>query len=47
MLGYLEEDGIPPESATDTFAAVRLDVDSRRWAGVPFHLRTESGSAAG
>ena len=38
--GYLEEDGISPESITDTFAAIRLDVDTRRWAGVPFYLRT-------
>ena len=40
MVGYLQEEGIPPESATDTFAAVRLDVHTRRWAGVPFYLRT-------
>jgi glucose-6-phosphate 1-dehydrogenase len=38
--GYLEEDGIPPDSRTETFAAVRLTVDTRRWAGVPFYLRT-------
>ncbi|WP_432042135.1 glucose-6-phosphate dehydrogenase [Streptomyces cadmiisoli] len=38
--GYLEEDGIDPASTTDTFAAVRLNVDNRRWAGVPFYLRT-------
>jgi glucose-6-phosphate 1-dehydrogenase len=38
--GYLEEDGISPESTTETFAALRLDVDNRRWAGVPFYLRT-------
>ncbi|WP_324790374.1 glucose-6-phosphate dehydrogenase [Streptomyces sp. H51] len=38
--GYLEEDGIDPASATDTYAAVRLNVDNRRWAGVPFYLRT-------
>ena len=38
--GYLEEDGIPPDSITETFAALRLDVDNRRWAGVPFYLRT-------
>jgi glucose-6-phosphate 1-dehydrogenase len=40
VLGYLEEEGISPESTTETFAAVRLDVDTRRWAGVPFYLRT-------
>lgn len=38
--GYLEEDGIPKSSATETFAALRVDVDTRRWAGVPFYLRT-------
>ena len=38
--GYLEEDGIPKDSGTETFAAIRVDVDTRRWAGVPFYLRT-------
>ncbi|MGD0373264.1 MAG: glucose-6-phosphate dehydrogenase [Streptosporangiaceae bacterium] len=38
--GFLEEDGIPPDSITETYAAVRLTVDTRRWAGVPFYLRT-------
>ncbi len=38
--GYLDEDGIPAGSATETFAALRLDVDTRRWAEVPFYLRT-------
>lgn len=38
--GYLQEDGIPRESTTDTFAAIKLLIDSRRWAGVPFYLRT-------
>ena len=38
--GYLEEQGIPQDSATETYAAIRLDVDTRRWAGVPFYLRT-------
>jgi len=37
--GYLEEDGIPPDSATETYAAIRVDIDNRRWAGVPFYLR--------
>lgn len=40
VLGFLEEQGISPESTTETFAAMRVDVDSRRWAGVPFYLRT-------
>ena len=38
--GFLEEDGIPPDSATETYAALRLTIDNRRWAGVPFYLRT-------
>jgi glucose-6-phosphate 1-dehydrogenase len=37
--GFLEEDGIPPDSRTETYAAIRLGVDTRRWAGVPFYLR--------
>jgi glucose-6-phosphate 1-dehydrogenase len=40
VAGYLEEDGIPQDSRTETYAAVRLTVDTRRWAGVPFYLRT-------
>ena len=38
--GFLEEDGIPSDSKTETFAAIRLDINTRRWAGVPFYLRT-------
>jgi glucose-6-phosphate 1-dehydrogenase len=38
--GYLEEEGVPPGSTTETYAALRLGVDSWRWAGVPFYLRT-------
>ncbi|WP_233526143.1 glucose-6-phosphate dehydrogenase [Actinomadura spongiicola] len=38
--GYLEEDGIPADSCTETYAAVKLEIDNRRWAGVPFYLRT-------
>ena len=37
---YLAEDDVAEGSTTETFAAVRLDVDTRRWAGVPFFLRT-------
>jgi glucose-6-phosphate 1-dehydrogenase len=40
VLGYLEEPGFNPESTTETFAAIRVDIDTRRWAGVPFYLRT-------
>jgi len=38
--GYLEERGIAPDSATESFVALRVDIDSWRWAGVPFYLRT-------
>ncbi len=38
--GYTDEQGIPHGSRTETFAAVKLLVDTRRWAGVPFYLRT-------
>jgi glucose-6-phosphate 1-dehydrogenase len=40
VLGYLEEDGVPAGSITETYAAMRLEVDNWRWAGVPFYLRT-------
>ncbi|MGB7817980.1 MAG: glucose-6-phosphate dehydrogenase [Ornithinibacter sp.] len=40
VVGYLEEDGVADGSCTETYAAVRLDIDTRRWAGVPFYLRT-------
>jgi glucose-6-phosphate 1-dehydrogenase len=38
--GYLEEEGVPAGSITETYAALRLEVDNWRWAGVPFYLRT-------
>src|SRR3954468_22972458 len=38
--GYRQEDGVDAKSNTETFAAVRLGVETRRWAGVPFYLRT-------
>ena len=38
--GYLEEPGVPPDSHTETYAALRLHVSNWRWAGVPFYLRT-------
>ena len=37
--GYLDEEGIPQDSTTETFAAIELEIDTRRWAGVPFYLR--------
>ena len=38
--GYLDEAGVPDDSTTETFAALRLEVNNWRWAGVPFYLRT-------
>jgi len=38
--GYLDEDGVAPESGTETFVAVEVEIDNWRWAGVPFYLRT-------
>jgi glucose-6-phosphate 1-dehydrogenase len=40
VVGVLEEKGFHPDSTTETFAAITLHVDTRRWAGVPFFLRT-------
>jgi glucose-6-phosphate 1-dehydrogenase len=40
VVGYLKEEGIPQSSTTETYAAVKLEIDTRRWAGVPFYLRT-------
>src|SRR5690606_8705360 len=38
--GFLEEEGMAPDSTTETYAAIKLEIDTRRWAGVPFYLRT-------
>jgi glucose-6-phosphate 1-dehydrogenase len=37
--GYLEEDGVPPTSTTETYVAVTLGIQNRRWASVPFYIR--------
>ncbi|MCU1509951.1 MAG: glucose-6-phosphate dehydrogenase [Glaciihabitans sp.] len=39
VIGFLDEDGMDPKSLTETFAAIKLEVGTRRWAGVPFYLR--------
>ena len=44
--GYREEKGVRPESITETYAALRLEMDNWRWAGVPFYLRTGKRLAA-
>jgi glucose-6-phosphate 1-dehydrogenase len=38
--GYLQEQDVPEDSTTETYVALRLEVDNWRWAGVPFYLRT-------
>ena len=38
--GYLDEPGVRPHSDTETFVALRCEIDNWRWAGVPFYLRT-------
>ena len=38
--GYREEEGVAPDSRTETYAALRLHVSNWRWAGVPFYMRT-------
>jgi glucose-6-phosphate 1-dehydrogenase len=39
-VGYLDEEGVPDDSDTETYVALRLEVDNWRWAGVPIYLRT-------
>ena len=38
--GYLEEKGVPPDSRTETYMALRCEIENWRWAGVPFYVRT-------
>ena len=38
--GYRDIDGVAPDSQTETYAALRLEIDNWRWAGVPFFIRT-------
>ncbi|WP_018789534.1 glucose-6-phosphate dehydrogenase [Salinispora arenicola] len=46
LLGYADESGVDPTRGTETFAEVVLSVDTWRWAGVPFRLRTGKALAA-
>lgn len=39
-IGYRQEEGVRPDSVTETFAAVRVEIDNWRWQGVPFYLRS-------
>ena len=38
--GYLAIDGVAPDSSTETYAALRLEIENWRWSGVPFFIRT-------
>ena len=44
--GYLDTPGVAPGSTTETYAALRLDIDNSRWSGVPFFIRTGKHLAA-
>ncbi len=46
-IGYRDDDGVHPESETETFIALRCYIDNWRWAGVPFYLRTGKNMAEG
>jgi glucose-6-phosphate 1-dehydrogenase len=45
--GYLAEEGVAPHSDTETFIALKCEIDNWRWAGVPFYLRTGKRMAEG
>ena len=45
--GYTHADGVPSDSDTETFIALRCEIDNWRWAGVPFYLRTGKHLAEG
>jgi glucose-6-phosphate 1-dehydrogenase len=45
--GYRDEPGVDPDSQTETFIALRCEIDNWRWSGVPFYLRTGKGIADG
>src|SRR5216683_5324409 len=43
LRGYRKEAGVAPDSTVETFAALRLEIDSWRWQGVPFYIRAGKG----
>jgi glucose-6-phosphate 1-dehydrogenase len=45
--GYRDEPGVPSDSETETFVALKAEIDNWRWAGVPFYLRTGKRMAEG
>ena len=46
VAGYLQEPEVPPQSTTESFAALKLYIDNWRWRNVPFYLRTGKRMAA-
>ncbi|MEL7124362.1 MAG: glucose-6-phosphate dehydrogenase, partial [Bacteroidota bacterium] len=40
VVGYRDEEGVPEDSKTETYVAIKLFIDNWRWAGVPFYIRT-------
>ncbi|NRD07402.1 glucose-6-phosphate dehydrogenase [Rathayibacter agropyri] len=46
-IGYRDEPGVAADSETDTFVALKCEIDNWRWAGVPFYLRTGKRMAEG
>ena len=40
VIGFLDEDGMNPQSTTETYAAIKLEINTRRWSGVPFYVRS-------
>jgi glucose-6-phosphate 1-dehydrogenase len=46
-VGYRDEEGVDPQSDTETFIALKCQIDNWRWAGVPFYLRTGKKLAEG
>lgn len=40
LVGYREEEGVDPESKTETYAALKFYIDNWRWGGIPFYVRT-------
>jgi glucose-6-phosphate 1-dehydrogenase len=46
FVGYRNEEGVPPDSDVETYAAVRLHIDNWRWGGVPWYLRSGKRLAA-
>lgn len=46
LKGYLQEHNVPENSQTETYVAIRAEIDTPRWQGVPFYLRTGKRMAA-